>query len=126
MRGFAILGAALLASACVPAEAPEAPDAAAQPFQTTMSEADRAACAADGGTVERRGRLGAELCVVPFADAGKSCTDASQCEGQCIAEEAGPQPDAQSPGGLCQADDRLFGCYSTIESGKVANTICVD
>jgi putative hemolysin len=123
MRGFAMLGAALLASACVPAEAP---DTAEQPFQTTLSDADRATCAADGGTVERRGRLGAELCVVPFADAGKSCTDASQCEGQCIAEETGPQPEAENPKGMCQADDKLFGCYSTVENGKIANTICVD
>ena len=122
MRGLLILGSALLASACVPAEAPDTE----QPFQTTLSDADRATCAADGGTVERRGRLGAELCVVPFADAGKSCTDSSQCEGQCIAEETGPQPSAQNPKGMCQADDRLFGCYSTIENGKIATTICVD
>lgn len=123
MRGLIVLGAALLASACVPAETP---DTAEQPFQMTLSAVERTSCAADGGTVERRGRIGAELCVIPFADAGKSCTDASQCEGKCIAEEAGPQPDAQSPKGMCQADDRMFGCYSTVENGKIATTICVD
>ncbi|WP_454597176.1 hypothetical protein [Qipengyuania sp. SM2507] len=123
MRGLLILGSALLATACVPAEAP---DTAEQPFEMTLSGAERASCAADGGTVERRGRIGAELCVIPFADAGKSCTDAAQCEGQCIAEETGPQPDVENPKGMCQADDRLFGCYSTLEDGKVATTICVD
>ncbi|VWX51986.1 hypothetical protein [Novosphingobium sp. 9U] len=116
---IAALGGLVLAG-CTPTEAP--PEAGGQSFPRDMSVADRAACAAVGGQVERRGRLQAEQCVHPFADAGKACTDKAQCQGKCIAQ--GNASDATA--GQCQADDRMFGCYSEIVGGKASNAICVD
>jgi putative hemolysin len=122
MRAFltAIVGGLVLAG-CTPTAAP-APEAAPQSFPREMSVADRAACTGSGGRVERRGRMGAELCVMPFADAGKACTDKADCQGKCVS--TGNDPAATA--GQCQADDRLFGCYSEIKGGKAVNTICVD
>lgn len=111
--------------ACTPTQAPEAAPTtpAGQSLVRDMSGPDKAACQASGGRVERRGRLGSELCVRPFADAGKSCTDSAQCQGKCVATGNTAEPQTA---GQCQADDRLFGCYSEIKGGKSAYTICVD
>ena len=90
-----------------------------------MGEAERAQCLAAGGTVERRGRLQSELCVTPFADAGKVCTDGSQCGGDCIVEGRAT-PSSGTVQGICQRDDRLFGCYSRVENGAITTGLCVD
>jgi len=63
--------------------------------------------------------------VQPFADAGKQCTDTSQCEGKCVG--TADQASSTVPlSGQCQPDDRMFGCYSEIKQAKAVNTICVD
>ena len=89
---------------------------------------DEEACAAQGGEVRMEGLLGLYRCVVPYADAGASCSDASDCEGRCLADDSVTDYDA-APGeatGLCEADDSPFGCYAEIENGEVAPMICVD
>ncbi len=96
-----------------------------QSYARDMSAADKAACTSAGGTVQRRGRLGMEQCVRAFADAGKACTDTSQCQGKCVGS-AGAASASEKVSGQCQADDRLFGCYSEIRDGKAAYAICVD
>ena len=112
-------GLALAGCAPQPAAAPES---GPQSYPRELSAADRTACTAGGGRVERRGRLQAETCVHPFADAGKACTDSAECAGKCVS--IGNSSEATA--GQCQADDRLFGCYSEIKAGKSVNTICVD
>lgn len=83
------------------------------------------ACFSTGGQVERRGRAGAELCVRPYSDAMKVCTDSAQCIGKCVG--AVDQGEATAPvSGQCQADNRAFGCYSEIVAGRAINAICVD
>ena len=114
LSGLAIAG-------CTPTET-AAPQSGGQSFPRELAAADRAACLQNGGRVERRGRLQAETCIHPFADAGKACTDSAQCAGKCVS--SGNSTDAVA--GQCQADDHLFGCYSEIRGGKSVNTICVD
>src|SRR6188768_1281455 len=46
---------------------------------TRLSESERQACLADGGKLATMGRSGNEGCVRPMPDAGKACTDGSQC-----------------------------------------------
>jgi putative hemolysin len=122
-RSILIAGLGALALTGCTSATPPQPQAGGQSFARDMSTADRTACISAGGRVERRGRLGAELCVRPFADAGKACTDSAQCQGKCVSQGNAETP-AQA--GQCQADDRLFGCYSEIKDGKAASTICVD
>lgn len=88
---------------------------------------EKARCEAAGGMIRKGGRLGWEQCVQSFADAGKACSGSEDCLGECrLPDTAG----ALSPGtpaqGFCQADDLRFGCHTTIESGKVARSICID
>jgi hypothetical protein len=114
--------AALTIGGCTPVEPPQS--GSDQP-SGDMTPAARVACTSAGGRVERRGRVGAELCVKPFADAGKACTDTSQCQGKCVGTVEQTAM-VGSVAGQCQADDALFGCYSEIRNGKAVNAICVD
>ncbi|KHL26072.1 hypothetical protein PK98_05940 [Croceibacterium mercuriale] len=91
---------------------------------STMAVSAAAACRAGGGLVQRRGRMQAELCVQPFADAGKTCTDGDQCAGDCITEAA--QQGGTQVSGQCQADDRPFGCFAKVEDGRATGGICID
>ncbi|EDL48119.1 hypothetical protein [Erythrobacter sp. SD-21] len=91
-----------------------------------MSAEDRRACEGQGGTVERRGMAQTELCVTPYADAGKACTDGDQCDGRCIAEGQVGAPHGEPVTGICQRDDRLFGCFGIVEDGAIEAGLCVD
>jgi len=108
--------AALTLSACA---APSTQQAAAPSAQTLAAE-----CAAKGGSVQPVGKAQIPTCVVPYADAGKACTDKSQCEGACILE--GNLEPANDVTGQCQKTNRQFGCYAKVVNGKSTGAICVD
>lgn len=84
-------------------------------------------CAARGGELRRVGRMGSWQCITPFADAGRPCTDGSQCAGDCRLPDAArtPLPD-EAVAGVCQADSSRFGCFTTVENGRAGPTICID
>lgn len=116
MRILAIAAtAALLLSACAaPSAQPAAPSA-----QTLAAQ-----CSAKGGTIQPVGKAQIPTCVVPYADAGKACTDKSQCEGLCVLEgNLEPQDNVT---GACQKTNRQFGCYARVVNGKSTGAICVD
>ena len=106
MKRLIIAAAALLAAGCQPmpaentgsgqspAEVGEV-DTADIPPPVRVPEADVDECAARGGEMRRLGRLGRETCVVKYADAGKRCTDGSQCQGECRADANLPPPPAE-------------------------------
>ncbi|MNN85213.1 hypothetical protein D3C81_2024750 [compost metagenome] len=76
--------------------------------------------------MQQVGRMQSWQCVVKYADAGKRCTDASQCEGQCeIAGNSGIAP-GTATAGVCQADSNRFGCRTTVKDGKAEATLCID
>ena len=118
MRKLSILAAASLTlsllAACAPATQAPAP---------TAQSAD-ASCAARGGSMQPVGRLQRSTCVVPFADAGKTCSDKADCQGACIADGNAESQNATT--GQCQKTNVQFGCYAKIVGGKSTGTICVD
>ena len=118
MRKISILAAASLAVSLPAACAPTAPG----PAPTAQSEA--ATCATRGGTMQPVGRLQRPTCVVPFADAGKTCSDKADCQGACIAE--GNLEAQGAVTGQCQKTNVQFGCYAKIVNGKATGAICVD
>lgn len=83
-----------------------------------------AQCAAKGGSIQPVGKAQIPTCVTPYADAGKACTDKSQCQGNCILE--GNLEAADNVTGQCQKTDRQFGCYAKVVNGKSTGAICVD
>lgn len=128
----------VLAAACtLPATprqgplAPTAPDTGAAPTgaegveRGAMPAGERAQCLSGGGTVQRMGMAAREMCVRPMKDAGKACTDSSQCEGRCIAPAETPAP-AANVTGTCQRTTAQFGCFGEVEQGRVRGILCVD
>ncbi len=89
------------------------------------SEAERQACEAAGGEVHRAGILGYDNCILPYADAGKTCSDSSDCLGDCRMTWPGAQPE-ETVTGTCQINDSPFGCFQTVENGRAGHTLCVD
>lgn len=87
--------------------------------------AERAACAAAGGSIERQGLLGAEGCVQPFCDAGQACTDSSECIGRCYAD-TNTDFDGGPAVGACQPTTSPFGCRTEVVAGAVGPTLCID
>jgi putative hemolysin len=86
-------------------------------------------CARQGGSLQSRGRAGTVMCVVPYSDAGKSCSSSRECRGRCLADRL-PDGALSSEGqpilGRCQPDDKLFGCFAELEGGKVVKSMCID
>ena len=82
-------------------------------------------CAAQGGEWKRLGIMGFEHCVLPARDAGKPCSDGSECEYGC---RGGSKAigDGDRAIGSCAHNSNGFGCYSTIVNGKTGGRICVD
>ena len=93
---------------------------------------DATACAASGGDWVRACIGGTYSCVVPYPDAGKSCTDSSQCAGECIielvirCEKNGDctDPVVPEPGtavtGVCKRLPRTCGSVVLVEDGKAS------
>lgn len=130
IRFLASLALAALLAAC--SSTPPAADTAVQAAAPDTPEATEAYqeardvdCRAAGGTLQPLGRLQRVQCVIPYADAGRTCSGKRDCSGQCLATgeiEAGVVAT-----GTCQRDvSQNFGCRQRIDDGKAQGTICVD
>lgn len=95
-------------------------------------QVDAAACGARGGSVQGSVTYGNRRCVIPYADAGRSCTDSDQCAGRCLFDYGGRpfslqgDPPAGAAAGRCEADDSRLGCRSEVRNGRVMRPVCVD
>lgn len=88
--------------------------------------ADAAACTKAGGEVQPVCRMGSPMCVITFADAGKSCTDGAQCgSGRCYAVTAVAASGGAATG-QCAANNNPCGCNQRVEGGVALPTLCVD
>lgn len=106
--------------------APNAPYERIVFAQSKATPPERAACMAAGGTVQPSGKLQWENCVQPFPDAGKACSGDADCVGECRYEGQAELPPGAAVTGTCQATDARFGCNTTVESGRIDRTLCVD
>jgi hypothetical protein len=69
--------------------------------------------------------FGIPACVTYYSDGGKACGDDSQCEGHCFLPDVLEQ--GQRATGICERSEHdSFGCFSRIERGLVAVTMCQD
>ncbi|MEZ5998448.1 MAG: hypothetical protein R3B98_07125 [Hyphomonas sp.] len=87
---------------------------------------ERAKCEAAGGEVMMAGLLGHESCVQPYPDAGRACSDASDCLGQCMLDPSADVSMGDPATGTCQRTDSPFGCYATVRNGIAQPALCVD
>jgi len=70
------------------------------------------------------------LCVIPYSDGGKTCSDKSDCTGLCVIDlgkaDYSEAELAKASTGKCQLDDKLFGCYAVLAKGKIVEQSCRD
>jgi hypothetical protein len=140
-RAFASLCALLLLAGCTqPSQSPQRPpDVAAEelrqiekarelmlPRETDSAalSQNQSACQAIGGSYGRDGMLGAFHCVLTYSDAGNPCNDKADCKGSCRAKTDGAL--RANKLGICQTTTSPFGCYATVNDGKVGGMLCVD
>lgn len=111
---FALL---LALSACaVPSDPPPGPPAA-----TSQN------CVAAGGEWRPVCKAQRPVCVRTYQDAGKICTDSSQCDGRCRGDYAAPPPPDDGPYvGYCEHDSDPCGCSAEVVGGELQSTRCVD
>lgn len=83
-------------------------------------------CLAKGGTYSKQGRLQAYRCVIQFSDAGKACSDSSECQGSCLNSDTAITAGTTNVKGTCAATDSPFGCRQTIEGGVAKGFLCID
>lgn len=87
---------------------------------------DVKACRAAGGSIRPVCKRQVPACVTPYQDAGRRCTDSSQCDGRCILEiDHEPAPDEQV-WGRCEQDDDPCGCKIEVVGGKMGAGGCYD
>lgn len=103
-----------LTTACAPTETAPA----------ATPSVDAAECAAKGGNVRPVCRRQLPQCVIAYADAGKACTDGTQCAGDCLYE--GDAAPGTAAAGRCQADSDPCGCKTPVVDGRVGQGRCVD
>ena len=103
----------------------------------------RQACDACRGDWDRHGIAEVEGCICRTKDAGKTCRDGADCEGQCLVADdahfevagAGPPPRGHYVG-KCSEFETTFGCFRMLDRGarakgplpaeEAARHICVD
>lgn len=99
------------------------------PSERKLPEVPLEQCTAAGGVVRVAGGLvPAPMCIVQTPDAGKQCTDSSECTGRCTVSDDGEKDLRQGTraNGRCEASNADFGCYAEVRHGRLTGTICVD
>ena len=118
-----LAAAALLLAAC------------AQPAITTPAQTEAPArvdwqaaqnveqCSTIGGKWRPVCMRGMPACVVTFKDAGKSCSDSSECSGRCVTNGANPGTEVK---GVCTTNSDPCGCFQLVTKGKADYALCAD
>lgn len=86
---------------------------------------DAAACLAKGGVIRPVCLSQTLQCVIPYPDAGRPCTDRSQCKGECRAVSPRSGQGARAKG-VCQANNDPCGCRTLIIKGRIGPSTCAD
>jgi len=93
--------------------------------QNALAKIDVLACLNHGGVIKGVCMSGLPTCVQQYLDAGKKCSDSTQCAGECRVEH-----DFVKKGlpimGYCSADNDPCGCFQLVKSGIAQATLCVD
>ena len=89
-----------------------------------LGKLDLDACRTHGGLIEGVGMFGEPACVKHFTDAGKTCFDSTDCQGDCMVY--GEFKTGAVTHGQCAAQSpEPGGCFAHVSSGKVQPGLCI-
>jgi hypothetical protein len=95
--------------------------------------ADRESCEAAGGHWGPIGLSPAEVCTMFTTDAGKECSDSSECQSACVADLSAEEYQTLVKNhrpiyttGRCAASTLSVGCFAYVKNGVVNDILCVD
>jgi hypothetical protein len=82
------------------------------------------ACISAGGSWRSAGMLGSMMCHFRPTDAGKACTDSTECESRCVTASL---VDYQArTRGICDDSFLPYGCQQRVHNGKAGEAVCSD
>jgi len=82
-------------------------------------------CSEYGGEIENVCSSGAKMCVVKFNDAGKYCSNSTECLGACLSSNL--QADlGDKVQGICASSTQPCGLFLPVKNGVVAAYMNVD
>ncbi len=94
-----------------------------------LASTEAKVCLAQGG-YESRAPFASPFCQFRYSDAGKTCSGKADCQGRCLHYFDGNSDEPKvgnSSVGQCEAERSTFGCYGTVEEGKLATDEgCID
>ena len=90
-----------------------------------LSKIDVLACLDKGGVIQSVCMFGMPSCVEKYMDAGKTCSDNSECAGECRIEDEFVEVGTKTTG-FCSADSNPCGCFQLIIDGKAEHALCAD
>lgn len=93
--------------------------------QDALAKIDVLACLNHGGVIKGICMSGLPTCVQQYLDAGKKCSDSTQCAGKCRIEHNFVKKDLPAVG-FCSADNDPCGCFQLIKSGIAQAVLCAD
>lgn len=88
-------------------------------------------CLKKGGVWEKQGPEPFETCDIRTQDAGRVCSDISQCEGTCMVKlsdeefRSGMKGKKWKQNGTCSPWRVTLGCFGMVKKGEVS-VICID
>jgi hypothetical protein len=109
-RAALVLLAALALAGCRESAAP-----APEPLLPDLLEQATRDCTRQGGRMVSGGFAGAMTCQRDMPDAGRQCTKAGDCQGDCLARS-----------GTCAPVSPLFGCNEILLANGQRATLCRD
>ncbi len=83
-------------------------------------------CQKQGGSLQKQGMAQCYMCTIEYADAGKACSDGSECQGACLNYNDFIPAGKTNQQGQCAKTNSPFGCYQVIEKGVAKHAMCVD
>lgn len=86
--------------------------------QSSQEISEDEKCREKGGRYDKE----SETCIIITSDRGGTCSDSSECQGWCLADENDEL--GQQEKGYCSDNFRPEGCFKFIDNGKV-NSICM-